>query len=649
MPRKIPISNKRRKEQLLVKRALKRGDISVEDHKSIRSEQKLKTEKRRPGRLSSRSGGPTDSSSKKLQSKFIALSSYYITRTRDLAFSLPLERPLPPERAAFPLDILEARDLNGKLVCPTRPKFHHGQTKKEVEKNEEGMFKMWLKNMQEMLEEWVDEEIEAEEEDSVMPRGPTWFETNLELHSWRVTEASHILLLLLDSRCPPLHCPPSLRTYLKDIKTTKEVILVLTKSDLVDPKALQDWKEWINEWWGQGAQVVSVRAYDDQFLPNRKRSRPDIPQQSLDELISALRLAHQRLLQPPQWALNDPEKLKEWQLPVRPSVDWPSLSSSNANVNLTCNEQTDQTSIQEFSMTKEDVGDDISLQRDSLYEPLTIGLIGQPNVGKSSLLNALLGEQKVRASRTPGKACTKHFQTMLWGAKREVKIVDCPGLVCPSLAGSEIQALAGSIVLVIPIAQIPSLPSCILFASHHLPIEEIFRVPRPQLEDNADNYIEKRTFRDEFQKERARQREMEKENSWNIGGVLEARAIDKGYLTAKGGRPDINRAANGILRALADGKVRWGFYPPGMTGKPAKGIWLDNDKPNGGRDVEESDNEEIEETEQETLQELEEEEESETIEERSKEGDHNAKEGMKQAKGFFAALSISEGEDGQEE
>ena len=84
--------------------------------------------------------------------------------------------------------------------------------------------------------------------------------------SWRVTESSSILLLLLDSRCPPLHCPPSLKTYVQNLKTHKEVVLVLTKADLVEPAALQGWKDWVKEWWIRPVEVVSVMSYDLDFL-----------------------------------------------------------------------------------------------------------------------------------------------------------------------------------------------------------------------------------------------------------------------------------------------------------------------------------------------------------------------------------------------
>ena len=40
---------------------------------------------------------------------------------------------------------------------------------------------------------------------------------------------------------------------------------------------------------------------------------------------------------------------------------------------------------------------------------LTIGCCGNPNVGKSSVMNALIGKKVVSVSKTPGH--TKHFQT----------------------------------------------------------------------------------------------------------------------------------------------------------------------------------------------------------------------------------------------
>jgi len=64
----------------------------------------------------------------------------------------------------------------------------------------------------------------------------------------------------------------------------------------------------------------------------------------------------------------------------------------------------------------------------------TIGFVGYPNVGKSTVINALVGSKRVGMSRTPGK--TKHIQTLELQSLG-VTLCDCPGLVFPSVAATK--------------------------------------------------------------------------------------------------------------------------------------------------------------------------------------------------------------------
>lgn len=67
--------------------------------------------------------------------------------------------------------------------------------------------------------------------------------------------------------------------------------------------------------------------------------------------------------------------------------------------------------------------DDRASTHDDSERRVRVGMVGYPNVGKSSTINALFGSKKVIVSATPGK--TKHFQV-----SRACCVVSRPSCVC---------------------------------------------------------------------------------------------------------------------------------------------------------------------------------------------------------------------------
>lgn len=66
-------------------------------------------------------------------------------------------------------------------------------------------------------------------------------------------------------------------------------------------------------------------------------------------------------------------------------------------------------------------------QKDVQLDRTVIGLVGYPNVGKSSTINALFGQKKTPVAATPGR--TKHFQTL--NISDTLCLCDCPGTPSP--------------------------------------------------------------------------------------------------------------------------------------------------------------------------------------------------------------------------
>ncbi|KAI0830527.1 hypothetical protein BC628DRAFT_1312804 [Trametes gibbosa] len=567
--RRKNLSHKQRREQLLLKRAVKRGDISPPP--ALKPDRRVRKPRKPTLDLPAHAVA-----ARRLQSAFIKLPAPFLKKTEILASALPLTRPIAPETAilsdvdiALPGTPVGEKSQPTLLTCPRRPKWRYDMSKNEIEANEEGLFRKWLAETDAAVNAWCTaEDVEpppdakaqaagsAPEplptpEPEQMPHAPTTFERNIEVYRqlWRVTEISQILLILLDSRCPTLHFPPSLETYLASASNAARLrpILVLTKVDIAGPERAAAWTLHLQARF-PGVRVVQVESYVEKHpdahgsmsAASKRAFKPYLPSAFRGALVDALRATHAELLVPPEDVRANPEKLKKWRPRVKAQVDWEAVVQAHGGKV--------GTAVTGVAVPKADKyeghPDGEHTEEDSEPEVLTIGVIGQPNVGKSSLLNALFGAPKVRASRTPGK--TKHFQTLFWTP--EVRLVDCPGLIFPNYVPMEMQVLSG----ILPISRVSAIPLCIHHSAQLLPLERVLALAHPALAEAPTE--DKRTWRAGMRPSHTEATATgdvpRAPPAWTTADILTAYAEKKGWITARVGRPDIKRAGNASASCL---------------------------------------------------------------------------------------------------
>lgn len=429
---------------------------------------------------------------KELLSKFKKLTTDELEASKSAAMQ-PLER-LPREIMEISMDQFYGENLD--LPRRKRPKDVYTLSKTEVDLREENAFRAWLSKLKKT---YTTEQL-------------GYCETNIQVwrQFWRVVEISDIVMLLADIRYPPLHFSPSLYDYVVR-KMRKPLLVILNKVDLVSQRTVDAWQSYIKGLYPE-LHVTTFASYTRQVKDGGEglysKRRVEIGAHGIDKIVDAL-------------AELDPHR---------------------SNVLLDWNDIKKRLHVGIQDKVQMDTGNG---------QFLSIGLLGCPNVGKSSFINAVMNRKVVRASLTPGK--TKHFQTI--HLTPQLRLVDCPGVVFPSLIPTQLQVIAG----VFPIAQVQDVYGCVQWLAERVSIEQILR-----LGDEKDALVDDDTELFSTRNDRPQPQAL------TTFSILERFALQHGFVTAQAARPDVYRAGNLILRLLIDARILVSFKPPGFFEQLAK-------------------------------------------------------------------------------
>jgi large subunit GTPase 1 len=395
-----------------------------------------------------------------------------------------------------------------RLTVPRRPPWDETTTPQELDTKERASLLDWRRGL-----------AEVQENDDLLM---TPFERNLEVwrQLWRVIERSDLVVQIVDARNPLLFRSEDLENYVKEVDSKKNNLLLVNKADMMTLGQREAWAGYFEK------AGINYKFFSASLAKARNEAMDlEEPADGEDGVASANNRAVD------DDGLAREAKKIEIQDAVQEEDEW----ASEEEIEEESDRRTRILNVDELEALFLENAPDIRTADGEPQRKTQIGLVGYPNVGKSSTINALIGAKKVSVSSTPGK--TKHFQTI--HLSPDVVLCDCPGLVFPNFATTKAELVCNGIL---PIDQLREFTGPAGLVAQRIP----------------------QSFFEALYGIKVRTRPLEEGGTGlpTAEEILVAYAIARGFAKTGQGQPDESRAARYILKDYVSGKLLFCHPPP---------------------------------------------------------------------------------------